>query len=513
MRGWLARAAPGSFVTLCLVVVALTFRDYGINWDDHVQLSYGQQVAACLWSWGGDRCAFTQYTRFYGPLFELFALAVQHALRLDAYAARHLATAFAGLVALYGVYRIGLLAGLGRGSLLAAVALALMPRFYGQSFVNTKDLPFATAVVLAMWAGFAYVGARGSARAALVLGLALGLAMAIRPGGLPIVGVLLALPLLLAAARGWLERVALLRGVLVVMVLSWAIMIALWPFAWSAPLTNPVLSILAAYSFPMSYPVLFEGHMLTSTTLPGRYLLEFLLITVPIPWLALGAVGLYAALRDARRAAVMQACVLWAIPCWLLLPYLLGLLLRPNVYDGMRHVLFTLPALAVLVALGARELVALAARFGLRWLAHASLALALAAPVASLVRLHPYETTYFNAFVGGVGGASGRYETEYFLLAYREAAEWINGRARARKQPTCVLVAADDHGSMAARHFLAPGVQMDTIFHRAEGALPARYAYYLGTTRYGFDRNFTRSKIVHAIGRDGAVFAVVRARE
>jgi hypothetical protein len=42
--------------------------------------------------------------------------------------------------------------------------------------------------------------------------------------------------------------------------------------------------------------------------------------------------------------------------------------------------------------------------------------------------------------------------------------------------------------------------------------LPRGFDYYIGTTRYGADRSYSDSPIVHRIGRDGAVFTVIRGR-
>ena len=40
--------------------------------------------------------------------------------------------------------------------------------------------------------------------------------------------------------------------------------------------------------------------------------------------------------------------------------------------------------------------------------------------------LHPYQSIYFNRlFAGGLQGASGRFETDYWGTSYREAVEWV----------------------------------------------------------------------------------------
>src|ERR1044071_8282194 len=53
----------------------------------------------------------------------------------------------------------------------------------------------------------------------------------------------------------------------------------------------------------------------------------------------------------------------------------------------------------------------------------------LALSIIPIVRLHPYQSTYYNELVGGTRGASLRFETDYWLSSYREAAMWLRAHA------------------------------------------------------------------------------------
>jgi hypothetical protein len=44
-------------------------------------------------------------------------------------------------------------------------------------------------------------------------------------------------------------------------------------------------------------------------------------------------------------------------------------------------------------------------------------------PVIEMVRLHPYQYTYFNHVAGGVSGARGRYMLDYWGLSFKEASD------------------------------------------------------------------------------------------
>jgi hypothetical protein len=43
----------------------------------------------------------------------------------------------------------------------------------------------------------------------------------------------------------------------------------------------------------------------------------------------------------------------------------------------------------------------------------------------TMIRLHPYQAVYFNAFAGGPGGAAFRYELDYWGLSYKEGLRFL----------------------------------------------------------------------------------------
>jgi hypothetical protein len=327
--------------------------------------------------------------------------------------------------------------------------------------------------------------------------------------------------------RSTLARSALAGGI--AWAIAWIFMIALWPWAHQDPIGNPVRAVLAALASPFKYPVLFEGAVTMSNELPRTYLARYLLITTPLEIGALAIVGLVAGSRDAWRDRTSAASLaFFAVGLWWLAPLLLATLSHPNVYDGIRHFLFTLPPLALMAALGVQKLADAAAglaertsspasRLQPRTLAAATaagLALVMASSLTNHVALHPYQTTYFNGTVGGVAGAEGRYETDYWLGSYREAMEWVNARAVDEQREIRVLVAADPYSRDCAAAFAGPGV---SLMHTAEkglaGAIPEPFDYYVATTRYGLHGNFPDAPVAHRVGREGAVFTWIRGRE
>ena len=89
-------------------------------------------------------------------------------------------------------------------------------------------------------------------------------------------------------------------------------------------------------------------------------------------------------------------------------------------YNAERHVTFVLPPLACLAAWGGYSMFASLNGTGKK-LATISVLAYLSFHVVTMVRLHPDEYVYFNQFVGGLKGANGLYETDYWGNSYREA--------------------------------------------------------------------------------------------
>jgi 4-amino-4-deoxy-L-arabinose transferase-like glycosyltransferase len=507
--------AAGLLLGVC--VIGATVSDYGIGWDEWAQATYGELTYEYFASNGEDgRANEFLDLHLYGPLFETGA-ALLYSFDVEAkYLVRHWMVALTGLATVFAVVRIAGLFGLPWLGLLAALALATMPRFYGHAFLNSKDVPFACAVAWSLFALLRMLEARSSWPRALLFGLAAGIAFALRPGGAPLLLLLFGATLVYAGAgrdvRGLLRLAAALA-------MAWAVMIAGWPWAHESPFVNPLRAMGAALAFPTAYEVLFDGAVMASDQLPRSYFTRFLWLTTPPLVLLFAAAGLALCARDAIRArgperATPQALASFVVPLWFVAPLLSAALLRPNVYDGLRHMLFVLPALALLAGRGAAELPLRMPQPALRRAAAAVVLVCSLVPVWSLVKLHPYQMTYFNAYAGGLPGAAGRYETDYWVTSYREAAEWLNARAAQRPEARLRVIAAiDAYSRECIAYALVDSVELVGVSQVPETAeIPEAFDYYVGTTRYALDGRFPASPVVHEIGRGGAVFSVIRAR-
>lgn len=134
-------------------------------------------------------------------------------------------------------------------------------------------------------------------------------------------------------------------------------------------------------------------------------------------------------------------------------------------------------------------------------------------PVHQIVRLHPYQLTYFNELVGGLRGAEGRFETEYWLTSYKEAVEWLNDQADRSGHTVGIYVASISEAVECARYYCGPrvAVRLANFYSPLTGPFPPDIDYFVSTTRFGHDGNYPGAHVVKTIGREGAAFTVIKA--
>jgi len=425
------------FIATTVLVIA-TFADYGITWDEDVHNWYGVLVLNYYVSGFADLRATQWLDLFnYGGVFDMAAAILNFVSPFDTYETRHLLNGLVGVLGLVGVWRLGSALGGPRAGFFAALFLVLTPNYYGQMFNNPKDVPFAVGMVWALYYLVRIVPELPKASFATVakLGLATGLALGVRVGGLLVMGYLGAL---LGASALWRALDArsfrlllsesvtsFVRVLLPVTMIAYAVMLAFWPFGQLDPLHNPLIA-LANFSheiFP--FPTLFDGSYVPANDLPWSYLPVHIALALPelVLILAVAALPLGLALawrqgeRLSRLAALSYAIVGFAI----LFPIGYAIAIKAVLFDGMRHFIFVLPPIAALAAVLMDQVLTWLKRFSYRRLAYGALGLYGLGHIAIMGMLHPDEYVYYNAFIGGVHGADGLFKTDYWANSYAEA--------------------------------------------------------------------------------------------
>ena len=145
-------------------------------------------------------------------------------------------------------------------------------------------------------------------------------------------------------------------------------------------------------------------------------------------------------------------------------------------FTGMRHFLFVVPPITALAGIGIHA--------GLRLVEARGRALGMAALAAviwpafwvdatALVRLHPYEYLFYNSVVGGLPGASRRYETDY----------WVNIMPAAVKDLEAYLDEKDRQAGRLVPSLYTVGVCGERVSFENEATAALQWTARLGQRR------------------------------
>lgn len=423
------------FAVFTVIWMPAVSNDFGISGDEFVDHHHSELVLDYFTK--GDKAALDQpktTLHLYGNALQVVAAAVTRVTGVeDVYCVRHLICALVGAGGIILCGLLGLRFGGGLCGLLAMVLLFFSPRFLGHSMNNLKDIPFAVGYLMAIYYFIRMFDRYPVVKLRHVIGAVAGifLALGTRSGGL------LLYPYLLMYAGlfyilwvGWKSFLKLgkhrkeienmLTVVLLVAIAGYLLSILLWPFALSKPLVNVVVSLREFTNYSLGLRTLFEGRQVMSNMLPMHYAPKYLAIASPLV-VVLGLGGYLVSLIFCRKSFTLPAFFLLFA---LIFPVFWVIYKQSNLYGGIRHLLFVMPLMVVLAARFWSGLLQLPSRI-VKWVALAVFAGLLFLPIRHTARNHPNEYVYFNELVGGLRGAYGDYETDYYYNSLKNAVDWF----------------------------------------------------------------------------------------
>ena len=435
---------------LFAVVGVAALDDYGVASDENIQRRIARANADYIASGNIDGLYAIDY-RYYGVAFEMPLLLAERALGLQdsryIYLTRHLLT---HLFFIAGGFACGMLAYRMVGSrwvaLLAMSLFLLHPRLYAHSFFNSKDIPFAAMFAMALYLSHRAFR-KDTLGAFLLCGVGVGLAINLRPFGLMLPPMILAMRALdlWQAGREERRRVLITSAAFLAAALGMAYIVH--PYYWE----NPLRLFEGAQALSQHYFVkqnLFMGESYPADAVPWNYIPVWFAITAPPLTLLMGAVGCAAACwqaiarplaalrdREIRFRILLIGCIA--------LPVAAAIILQTGIYNDWRHMYFLWGPFCLLAAVGVHRLandsVGRVWKIGARlpgWdrggalrraLAYGAAGVGLITTATAMAALHPHEYVYFNALVDTrTPGALGkRYEMDYWRMARHQSLEYL----------------------------------------------------------------------------------------
>lgn len=499
------------------LVASLTFRDYGLGWDDYTHAEYADLLLRMYGSGFRDAGALSFANLYmYGGGFDMTAALLHKVIPLELFETRRLLGAVVGIVGLTVTWRLGRRVGGPLAGLAALLLLALCPTFYGHMFMNPKDAPFAVAMVILMLGlvRLAEEYPSPSPRTILIVGLGAGLSIGSRIlGGLALIYAIVGfVPLLLDEIRAHGGREAIRRFMRVVyvllpgLILGYLVMGLIWPWSIIAPGNPFQAATYFSQFFEKPWKEMFDGALVSVPDMPWSYLPTLFALQLPEVLLGLSiaaVVGTVVALSRAdvsgRRKTILLMLTLAAV-----LPIAVAMVKRPALYNGIRHFIFVIPPMTVLAGT--------AFAWGMKWLkqnhrswqpaALAAFSFGLLLPLGEMIRLHPYQYTHFNHIAGTVRAADDLYMLDYWGLAFKQASDGLREELTERQEVPPhgrkwkVAVCGPQRPAQVA---LGPDFTIGWDSHAADFAMTLGEFYCKGLT----------APVMVEIKRDDVVFARV----
>jgi dolichyl-phosphate-mannose-protein mannosyltransferase len=508
-----------SLVVLAAValIAGLTFRDYGLGWDDYTHAEYADLLLRMYGSGFKDTGALSFANLYmYGGGFDMAAALLHKLIPLELFETRRLLGAVVGLIGLTVTWRLGRRVGGPLAGLAALLLLALCPTFYGHMFMNPKDAPFAVAMMILLLGlvRLAEEYPSPTPRTILIVGLGMGLSIGSRIlGGLALLYAVGGfVPLLLAeireqGAREGAHRFFHVAYVLLPgLVVGYLVMGLIWPWSVMEP-GNPIQALTYfSQFFEKPWKEMFDGALVSVPDMPWSYLPTLFALQLPEVLLGLAIAGVVGTIMLLRRTHIpaRRKTILLMLTLAATLPLIIAMVKRPALYNGIRHFIFVIPPMTVLAGVAFARLMDWLRQHHRRWQPAmlAVFAFGLMLPLGEMIRLHPYQYTHFNHIAGTVRAADDLFMLDYWGLALKQASDGLREELIERQEVVPngrkwkVAVCGPQRPAQVA---LGPDFTIGWDSHAADFAMTLGEFYCKGLT----------APVMVEIKRDDVVFARV----
>ncbi len=488
-------------LVVALLIGFLTVKDYGESWDEADIYRYGDYT---LNSYSyilhpQDLPAFNTNLNLYGPAYyaitdlaaRLLTLVVPIWSLINAWHFVYFLSFLGSALAIYllSVRWMSALSAFG-----ATLLFLSQPLLWGHAFINPKDIPFMAFFALTIYAGIKMADDYAiSGKPGIMLVLAavlLGFTVSFR-----VVGPLAGLIALGYSALKVRSKTIVLAALYVPIAVVTAYLT--WPYLWSSLVAHYLESVRTMSQFPFATDILFWGKLYRADELPKTYFPTMLALQLTEPALLLIAAGLGTSAILFYKRENRAPFVVFLV--WFLLPALVIVAAGSPIYDNGRQLYFLYPPLFILAGIALGKLMTLLTQPLFR----ALLLLVAALPgILFTVKLHPYEYVYYNALIGGTGGAYRKFEMDYWGVSLQAIAEKINSVAPPNAK---VLV-------FGPEQIVQQYARLDIRVYIPEEQPSVTYDYVVFLTRENLDERRCKGAVpVYSVGRRGAVFSILKS--
>jgi len=485
---------PGLFLLIVSVIIgALTFREYGMAWDERQQRVIG------LFNWNylfnADTYLLTFSDNHHGAAFELFLISLEKIFHPEdlrgIFLMRHLVTHLLFLLSGFFCYKLIFL--LYEDKMLACIGFLLFilhPQIYAHSFFNSKDLPFLSLFMICL-----YLNAKNLQNKTMLNSILLGACLALLIN-IRLMGVLLVCCVLLQLAIDAIREKKIRPGLKAAGFVTVSLLLvcyATWPYLWADPLKHFLAAFKSMSHYTWQNTNLFNGKLVDADKLGWEYIPVWFSVTSPLPYLLAGVFGIacciYLFIKKPFPGfrTLDGICNLGFLLCFFL-PVLAIIVLKSVLYDGWRHLFFIYPSFVMLGVLGLHTLLN---RY--KKIVPAAALIVFLYIGTVMIFNFPFQHVYFNSFVTWHSDPEylrKQYDLDYWGTSFKQSFEYI-----LKKDPSpSVTVFVEEEPGIANAEFLLPSQRARIRLVPKEEAM-----YYITNYRWHPQDYPFEEKKVHSI--------------
>ncbi len=440
------------FASLYLLMHLLIANDYSISWDFHHVFFAGlyhhrHPVTPAM----VDNLPFTDpdprkmVETPFGPLESYIPVASYvtffenlHILPFDT--AYNLPTVIVGVFGVFILFLFMREAFTLPVALISALFLAFYPRYFGDLHTNVKDVPtavFFTATIWFLWRSVNYRRLIDVVIASLLFAITFN--FKVNAISIPAIALLWITFILLTKGKTLLKHPISkekLKSMLIpggFFILAPLLAFTIWAVFWKNPINHLVYLFRFFQDNTENIEVIFFGKWFCSAVnVPWYYPYGYLAIVTPLPIL----VSIVAGFIVLSVKAIKKNPHALLLLLWFFIPLARYLSPKIGVIDGIRHfeeVIFPLMAIGGVgaVTLGQKVWQSTMTKAKKIFVIIAVSAVSVIALIIPIFTYHPYELSYFNELVGGLPGAVGKFDIDYWGVSQKEAVLWLNAHTPA----------------------------------------------------------------------------------
>ena len=526
------------FIALSLIIsiVMLTVSSqYGQSGDEWLHIIYGQDIWDYFTKDSKQALDYTakglQYSHveLYGGFFEFITEGFHRLFpSIPILNLRHFFNASFGILLM--IFTGLLAAKISKKWYVGIIALLFVvfsPKIFGESMNNPKDIPFAAGFVIGIYFIISFlIDFPNKYKTNLVgLGLGFGLTLAVRPAG----GFLLLVFIGLFTAYYYLinrknvqsyfnEDKKLLKnvftGIIIAFLGGYILGILFWPYGLENPFTAPLESLKVMANFSVQLKTLFEGEMMYSQTPKWYYEFKWIGITSPII-VILSCILFFVFIKKAIKEYGKFNSIVLIFS--FLFPLLFMIYNKSTLYDTWRHVLFVYPFIVVLAALLFNLLLTNLVK-GKPYLLILIAFITLLPEIIFSFKNHPNQVVYFNQLVGGINGAFGNYETDYYQNSGKQAGEWMIKNLKGKKKGKIKVLTNMSGAGGCDKYFANDTNWIGVDYGRWRERDHTDWDYFIAYSRFIssemlLNKKWPPANVVHTVEADGVPLCVVIERK